>query len=54
MTEDNFEITIGGWHCIVTDGELVINDCGYDPQDHSDDPTYDLVCEVAKLRGVIE
>lgn len=54
MDENNFELTIGKWHCIMTNGELEINDCGYDSQDQDDDPTYDFVREIARIKGIVK
>ncbi len=52
MTEDqnNFKLKIGKWNIIMAHGELEINNCGYDTQDQNDDPTYDFVRELWRMK----
>lgn len=46
QNENNFEFTIGKWHCVMVEDELEINGVGYDERDQADDPTYDFVREL--------
>ena len=48
MDEDNFEMVIGQWHITMTNGQLTINNCDY--EESYDDPTYDFVREIWRLK----
>lgn len=50
MNENNFTLTIGKWFVAMVNGELEINNCVYDSQDQEDDPTYDFVRELWRLK----
>jgi hypothetical protein len=52
MDEDDFKFELINWIVEMTDGNLVINDAQY--EENEDDPTYDLVREIAFLRGLFK
>jgi hypothetical protein len=39
--EDNFTFDLDGFHVVMDEGELTIDNCGY--ENNPDDPTYALV-----------
>ena len=48
--ENNFKFQLGIWNVVMADGELEINDYGYQ-EEPEDDPTYALVREIWRLRN---
>lgn len=50
MNKDNFKLVVGKWHIFMALGELQINDVIYDSKEQDDDPTYDFVRELWRLK----
>lgn len=46
----NFKMTVGSWEIIMDGGELFINDVFYE-MNNPDDPSYELVREIRRLRS---
>lgn len=47
IDQDNFNLIVGGFSIVMTNGQLEINNCLFESDD--EDPTYALVREINRL-----